>query len=55
MTPNGSCIIDFSVEFEFKNMAFQTLANVFFNEVLKRMMGAFEARAEEIYGSTKMY
>ena len=53
--PNGSCIIDFSVEFEFKNMAFQTLANVFFNEVLKRMMGAFEARAEEIYGSTKMY
>ncbi len=52
--PNGSCIIDFSVEFEFKNVAFQTLANVFFNEVLKRMMGAFEARAEEIYGAPNL-
>lgn len=46
----GACVIDFSVEFEFKNVAFQTLANVFFNEVLKRMMGAFEARAREVYG-----
>ncbi len=46
-----SCVIDFSVEFEFKNVAFQTLANVFFNEVLKRMMGAFEARAHQIYGA----
>lgn len=52
--PNGSCIIDFSVEFEFKNVAFQTLANVFFNEVLKRMMGAFEARAAEIYGAPNL-
>jgi len=47
---DASCVIYFSVEFEFKNVAFQTLANVFFNEVLKRMMGAFEARAAEIYG-----
>jgi coenzyme Q-binding protein COQ10 len=47
---NGSCIIDFSVEFEFKNKAFQTLANMFFNEVVKRMIGAFEARAHQIYG-----
>ncbi len=49
-TNNGSCIIDFSVEFEFKNVALQTLANMFFNEVVKRMVDAFEARAEEIYG-----
>ncbi|NCO03235.1 MAG: type II toxin-antitoxin system RatA family toxin [Alphaproteobacteria bacterium] len=48
--PNGSCIIDFSVEFEFKNKALQGLANMFFNEVVKRMIDAFEARAEEIYG-----
>lgn len=47
---NGSCIIDFSVEFEFKNAAFQTLATMFFNEVVKRMVGAFEERAHEIYG-----
>ncbi|HPF78747.1 MAG TPA: type II toxin-antitoxin system RatA family toxin [Alphaproteobacteria bacterium] len=47
---NGSCLIDFSVEFEFKNVALQTLANMFFNEVVKRMTDAFEARAHEIYG-----
>lgn len=48
--PDGSCLIDFSVEFEFGNIALQTLANVFFNEVVKRMVGAFEARAEQLYG-----
>lgn len=49
---NGSCIIDFSVEFEFKNVALQALANMFFNEVVKRMIDAFEARAAEVYGES---
>ncbi len=49
--PDGSCLIDFSVEFEFSNIALQTLANMFFNEVVKRMVGAFEARAEQLYSS----
>lgn len=48
---NNTCIIDFSVEFEFKNVALQALANMFFNEVVKRMIDAFETRAEEIYGA----
>lgn len=48
---SGSCVIEFSVEFEFKNVALQTLANMFFNEVVKRMIDAFEARAQEIYGA----
>lgn len=48
---NETCIIDFSVEFEFKSVALQGLANMFFNEVVKRMVDAFETRAEEIYGS----
>lgn len=48
-SPDGGCIIDFSVEFEFGNIALQTLANMFFNEVVKRMVGAFEARAQELY------
>jgi coenzyme Q-binding protein COQ10 len=47
---SGSCVLDFSVEFEFKNQALQALANMFFNEVVKRMIGAFEARAHQIYG-----
>jgi coenzyme Q-binding protein COQ10 len=48
---NGSCLIDFSVEFEFKNKALQSLAQVFFKEVIHRMTDAFEARAIEVYGA----
>lgn len=50
---DGGCVIDFSVEFEFGNVALQALANMFFNEVVKRMVGAFEARAEQLYGSKR--
>lgn len=48
--PDNTCLIDFAVEFEFSNVALQTLANMFFNEVVKRMVGAFETRAEALYG-----
>jgi coenzyme Q-binding protein COQ10 len=48
-TPEGHCLIDFSVEFEFKNGALQSLATMFFNEVVKRMITAFEKRAAQIY------
>lgn len=47
---DGSCIVDFSVEFEFRNRALQSLSHMFFQEVVRRMVGAFEARAQEIYG-----
>lgn len=50
---NGSCLIDFNVEFEFKNKALQGLAQAFFKEVIHRMVGAFEERAQEIYGAIK--
>ncbi len=51
---NGSCTIDFSVEFEFKNIALQGLAQVFFKEVIHRMVAAFEQRAIEVYGETSL-
>jgi coenzyme Q-binding protein COQ10 len=50
--PDGSCLVDFSVEFEFKNLALQGLSQMFFQEVIRRMVGAFEARAFEKYGKT---
>ena len=46
---DGSCTIDFYVEFEFRNPLLQNLINIFFNEAVKRMVGAFEARARELY------
>jgi len=47
---DGSCLVDFSVEFEFKNIALQGLAQMFFQEVIRRMVGAFELRACEKFG-----
>lgn len=47
--PDGGCIIDFYVDFEFKNPILQRLISVFFEEAVKRMVGAFEARAKDLY------
>ena len=47
--PDGSCIVDFYVEFEFKNRFFQRLMGVFFSEIVRRMVTAFEIRAKELY------
>lgn len=49
--PDGSCLIDFYVDFEFKNKLFQNVVELFFNEVVKRMVAAFEERAKELYGT----
>jgi coenzyme Q-binding protein COQ10 len=49
-TGDGGCEIDFSVDFEFRSKMFERLAGMFFGEAFKRMVGAFEARAEQIYG-----
>ena len=47
---DGTCTIDFFVDFEFKNPVFRKLMEVFFNEAVKRMVAAFEARAKDLYG-----
>lgn len=50
--PDGSCTIDFFVDFEFKNKVFQNLMEVFFDKAVKKMVSAFEDRAKELYGSS---
>lgn len=52
--PDGSCTIDFFVDFEFKNPVLQKLITVFFHEAVKRMVGAFETRAVQLYGPTAL-
>lgn len=47
---DGSCSIDFFVDFEFKNPFLQRVITAFFHEAVKRMVGAFEARAVQLYG-----
>lgn len=49
---DGSCEIDFYVDFEFKNPVFQKLMGLFFNEAVRRMVSAFEDRANALYGQT---
>ncbi len=47
---DGSTLIDFYVDFEFKSPLLRSLMGVFFNEIIKRMVSAFEERARELYG-----
>ncbi|MES2338479.1 MAG: type II toxin-antitoxin system RatA family toxin [Pseudomonadota bacterium] len=48
----GGCLVDFAVDFAFKNRVFEMLAGQMFDRALRRMIGAFEARAAALYAST---
>ena len=50
--PDGGCRIDFSVEFTFKNRMFEAIAGQYFDRAFRKLVSAFEARAEELYGSS---
>jgi coenzyme Q-binding protein COQ10 len=47
---DGGCIIDFHVDFEFRSRMLQKIIEVLFNEAVRRMVSAFEARARKLYG-----
>jgi coenzyme Q-binding protein COQ10 len=49
-SPDGGCEIDFAVDFEFRNRAFEALAGMFFEQAFEKMVAAFVTRAEAIYG-----
>ena len=46
--PDG-CMIDFYVDFEFKSRLLQTVIENLFTEAVRRMVRAFEARADQLY------
>ncbi len=48
--PDGGCAIDFAVDFEFRNKAFEKLAGMVFAQAFEKMVGAFVARAHALYG-----
>jgi coenzyme Q-binding protein COQ10 len=50
-TPDGGCRIDFYVAFEFRSAMLQRLIGMLFHEAVRRMVGAFEARAQKLYGA----
>ena len=50
--PDGGCEVDFCVEFAFRNVVFEALAGQYFDRAFRKMVSAFEARAEQLYGSS---
>ena len=46
----GGCRIDFFVDFEFKSRLMQKVIEMLFSEAVRRMVGAFEKRARDLYG-----
>ena len=51
-TPGG-CEVDFAVSFTFRNAVFEALAGQYFDRAFRKMVSAFEARANLLYGSSK--
>ncbi|MCW3849169.1 type II toxin-antitoxin system RatA family toxin [Sphingomonas sp. LB-2] len=45
----GGTLIDFTVDFAFKNRVFEMLAGQVFDRAVRKMVGAFETRAKQLY------
>ena len=49
---DGSCMVDFYVDFEFHSKILQKTIGLVFNEAVQKMIGAFESRADALYGKS---
>jgi len=47
----GGTLVDFCVDFAFKNRVFEAIAGQMFDMALRRMINAFEERATALYGT----
>lgn len=47
----GGCRIDFSVDFAFRNAIFEKLAGQYLDSAFRKMVAAFEKRAQQLYGN----
>jgi coenzyme Q-binding protein COQ10 len=50
--PDGGCEIDFCVDFTFRNAVFEALAGQYFDRAFRKMVAAFETRADALYGKS---
>lgn len=49
--PDGGCTIEFCVDFTFRSAIFEKLAGQYLDAAFRKMVAAFEKRAEQLYGS----
>jgi coenzyme Q-binding protein COQ10 len=49
---DGGCEIEFQVDFTFRNAVFEALAGQYFDRAFRKMVEAFEKRADKLYGSS---
>lgn len=50
--PEGGCRVDFMVDFAFRSTLFERMAGQMFDRALRKMIAAFEARADALYGAS---
>ena len=50
---DGTCTVEFYVEFEFRSNLMQKMIGLVFNEAVKKMVHSFEERAYVVYSSKK--
>jgi len=48
---DGTCTVDFYVEFEFRSNLMQKMIGLVFNEAVKKMVHSFEERANFVYST----
>ena len=48
----GGCEVEFDVRFTFRNAMFEKLAGQYFDRAFRKMVTAFEERADKLYGSS---
>jgi coenzyme Q-binding protein COQ10 len=51
---DGGCRIDFYIDFAFHSAVLQKLMGALFNEAVRHMVAAFEARAHKIYNTSRV-
>lgn len=50
----GGTLVDFAVDFAFKSRLFEMLAGQMFDKALRKMIGAFETRATDLYAGASV-
>jgi coenzyme Q-binding protein COQ10 len=50
----AACEVDFFVDFEFRSRTLQLIIGVVFHEAMRRIVRAFEDRAEQLYGKRSL-